>query len=207
LKDVTIVFPKDCRCTVQPATFVAECNGTCAVEAVDCAAVDPRDAASLKGSVPPGTTNAEPVCEVAPGSAAGPTGFSASQTVPTTAQVGRGPAVVPLAARTFGQRARCDIETAQSTVTVILDGDSQQVPVSGAMELLGAPCPGSACSVGLAYRLALETPFQFGNFCGGTEFSNVRVVGTASQAVSLDATGAGEIPPEQTFTSARGVRT
>src|SRR5262245_21231375 len=70
LKDVTIVFPKDCRCTVQPATSVAECNGTCAVEAVDCAAVDPRSAASLKGSVPPGTTNAEPVCEVAPGSAA-----------------------------------------------------------------------------------------------------------------------------------------
>jgi hypothetical protein len=202
LKDPTIVFPNDCSCAVLPATFVAECNGPCAADPVDCAALDPRDPATLTGTVPPGSTTVEPVCEVSAGSS-GSAGFSSS----LAAQIPPAPTVVPLAARTFGQRARCDITPAQSIVTVTLDDDSQQAPVSGALELLGSPCPGTGCSVGLAYRLTLDAPFQFGGFCGGTEFSNVRVTGTASQPVELDAGGAGQIPPQQTFTSARGVRT
>lgn len=207
LKNPEIVFPNKCTCAVQPATFVAECNDTCAPSPVNCAVLDPRDPSTLTGTIPPGPTNDQPVCEVSPGSSSSPAGFSAAAGVVAVAQVGPAPSAAPLAARTFGQRARCDIAAEQSTVTVTLDGDSQQAPVSGAVELLGSPCPGTACTVGLAYRLALETPFRFGNFCGGTEFSDVRVVGTASEPVSLDAAGAGEIPPEQSFTSARGVRT
>src|SRR5262249_2000222 len=79
--------------------------------------------------------------------------------------------------------------------------------VSGAGEVLGSPWPGKARTVGLAYWLALRTPFRFGNFCRGTGVSDGRVGGTASAPVPLDAAGAGEIPPEQSFTSARGVRT
>jgi hypothetical protein len=59
----------------------------------------------------------------------------------------------------------------------------------------------------MTYQLDLA-PFTFDGFCAGTEISDVRTVGTVvAGALSLDATGAGQIAAGQTFTSARGTRT
>lgn len=196
------VAPVSCSCNaVGPARFDQGCNTQCPAELLDqekCSNFDFDDpAASTATQINASTA---PVCLV-PSATDASQGLKAAQTLPTAAPT-------PLAAGITGRRSTCAINAALSIATVTLDGDAQQSPVSGVVEFLGAPCPGAACALGMAYQLSVDEPFAFSGFCAGTEISDVRAVGSAgAEAVVLDAAGVGQIAAGQTLTSARGTRT
>ncbi len=110
----------------------------------------------------------------------------------------------PLAAALFGKRSQCNV-SGQATITV--DGESPDAPstASGIVELIGRPCPGGSCAIGLSHRLDLSD-VTFSNFWASATFTNLVAVGGSLTNASLDTSGAGVFAPNSTLNSGRGSR-
>ncbi|MBX5484560.1 MAG: hypothetical protein IRZ16_22280 [Myxococcaceae bacterium] len=111
----------------------------------------------------------------------------------------------PIAAAIYGQRSRCEV-TGTATIEVE-DEDTNVTPASGVIELVGQPCPGQSCAVGMSYALELES-VTYSHLFGSATFSHLASVGTsfAGNAAVLDAAGHGVFGPSALDIGARGSR-
>jgi hypothetical protein len=110
----------------------------------------------------------------------------------------------PLAASLYGRRSTCEVEGA---VEVDFGGytPEDQPGAAGVIEIIGDPCPGEECPVGMSYRLDLD-PITFKKAWEEATFENLAALGgslAGSEAV-LTPAGDGTFGPESTEFSARG---
>jgi hypothetical protein len=182
----TCGYPAACDCDLIATTqrFNASCNNPCNQVPLDptCANFNPP-----LGQV--GATNVAgdtPVCVVSLPTADGSSGPS------------------PLAAAMFGQQSECHVE---GPARVEVGDEHKNTQAQGVIGLLGRPCPGSDCTVGLSYGLTLD-PITFEvRFHSDPTFEDLASTGASvANAAFVGPTGEGEVGAEQTDSSVRGRR-
>ena len=114
----------------------------------------------------------------------------------------------PLAFQLFGRRSTCPV-AGRSHIQV---GDDNREPekqplTGGTVEILGGPCPGASCAVGITTQLAMNDITFSVKFASDPTFSDLVQGGNSSlTAATLDPFGNGEIPTGAALAVARGRR-
>lgn len=109
----------------------------------------------------------------------------------------------PVSAVMFGKRSACVVS---GTGLIQVPDESDKHPaVSGLIELLGAPCPGGTCSVGLASRLQLGN-VTYSHTFGSRTFSDLGAISETIPGFEahLTAAGTGLFAPGSNALAANG---
>ena len=114
----------------------------------------------------------------------------------------------PLAFQLLGRRSTCEV----SGQTQIQIGDEAREPkrqplTQGTIEILGGPCPGAACAVGISTQLAMNSITFAVSWAKDPTFSNLIEAGNSSlSAASLSPLGVGTVAAGSTANVGRGQR-
>src|SRR5262249_33559363 len=158
------------------------CDGTCPAVRAEPACANFNEEDGFVATLPPDApADAAPLCLV-------PQGAEFKQ--------GQLPEAVPapFSEHFTGRRSTCQLIAAQSSTSIDVNGEQVAPHAAGEVQLLGEPCPGGTCAIGMSYRLDID-PFELGSFFGGAEFNDLVASGAAtSGAAELDEQGAGQIP-------------
>ncbi len=109
----------------------------------------------------------------------------------------------PVASAMFGKRSACIVD---GTGLIQVPDESDKHPaVSGLIEFLGDPCPGAACSVGMATQLQLAD-VTYSHTFGSRTFSELGALSEsfAGMEAPLSSAGAGLFAPGSNGLSAHG---
>ncbi len=113
-----------------------------------------------------------------------------------------------MAFRMFGQRSTCEV-TGLSEIRVGDDGrEPKQDPLTrGIVEILGEPCPGESCAVGIETQLAMN-PITFSvKWAKDPTFKDlIQSSNSALRAATLNGSGVGAVPEQSTSGVGRGRR-
>ncbi len=90
----------------------------------------------------------------------------------------------------YTPRSRVELDPAKSSVTVSVDGEAVEVPLSGTVDIWGSPCPGAECAIGVGVSARPEN-FEL---AGHTIVDSDIVLRTDAQRVELNALGVGVLP-------------
>ncbi len=108
----------------------------------------------------------------------------------------------------FGRRSTCEV----SGITDIQIGDEAREPkrqplTQGTIEIIGGPCPGAECAVGISTQLAMNSITFDVSWASDPTFSNMIESGNSSlSAASLSSLGVGNVAANTTANVGRGQR-
>ncbi len=114
----------------------------------------------------------------------------------------------PFAFQLLGRRSTCEV----SGITEIQVGDEAREPkqqpfTQGTIEIIGGPCPGAECAVGISTQLAMNSVTFAVSWAKDPTFSNLIEAGNSSlSAASLSSLGAGNVAVGTTANVGRGQR-
>lgn len=126
----------------------------------------------------------------------------------TATNAGTDPAVCvansPLSSAMYGQRTTCAVD---GFAFIEVEGELKIPAAEGIVKIVGEPCPGSSCAVGLEYNIDVD-PIKFGNFLKSATFSDLASVGesTPGNEALLSPVGFGTFSPAAFDVSAQGSR-
>jgi hypothetical protein len=126
----------------------------------------------------------------------------------TATNAGSDPAVCvansPLSSAMFGQRTTCAVD---GFAFIDVEGEHKIPAAAGTVKILGEPCPGIGCAVGVEYNIGVD-PITFGNFLKSATFSDLASVGESSPGheALLSPIGLGTYSPSAFDVSAQGRR-
>jgi len=116
----------------------------------------------------------------------------------------------PLGASLFSRRTICEIDAAQSSVSITFvddDGDThtRSTGARGRVEFLGDPCPNGECEIGMKHRIHLND-IVIENFFDDNTFNELSGVGESvpTAKAKLNPSGAGTFGALSTINSLRG---
>ncbi|MBI5542284.1 MAG: hypothetical protein HY901_00220 [Deltaproteobacteria bacterium] len=110
----------------------------------------------------------------------------------------------PLASALYGQRSQCELD---GLADIRIEDEIERRGTRGTMMLVGPPCPGGPCSVGVELGLDVDD-VKFDTFFAEANFVQLSTVGqsAAGRSLSLNAAGEGTLPPGYIDASNHGMR-
>lgn len=134
--------------------------------------------------------------------------FAPTVTTPTATHAGDDTPVCvthsPLASALYGQRSQCEL---QGEALIEIEDEDEQRGARGTMMLVGRPCPGASCSVGVELGLDVDD-VQFDTLFAEANFVQLSMVGktVAGGSLALSAAGAGSLSRGLVESSNHGTR-
>ncbi len=179
-------YPSMCDCNFQANStrFDVSCNDPCKENPLDpaCANFDPK----LGNVTATNVAGDTPVCVVARPPANSDGGPSA------------------IAAAVFGRQSEAQVE---GPAHIDVSGEEATTQAQGTVELIGDPCPGGDCTVGLAYGLTMNPVTFHVHFASDPTFRDLASTGSSvPNAAVIDPTGTGQVGAKETASSVRGRR-